>query len=67
MTQEQKLEAVLRGDRVYQILLEEYRRAEVECNGVLGRLTPEERETLERYISLGEELDHRRTMLALEL
>ena len=67
MTQEQKLEAVLRGDRVYQKLLEEYCRAEVECNVVLGRLTPEERETLESYISLGEELDHRRTALALEL
>ena len=67
MTQEQKLEAVLRGDRVYQKLLEEYRGAEIKCNEVLSNLSTEEREALVKYISLGEELDHRRTMLALEL
>ena len=67
MTREQKLETLLRGDEVYQKLLEEYRRAEVQYNEVLENLSAEEREAFVRYISLGEELDHRRTALALEL
>lgn len=67
MDKQQILETVLRVDEVYQKLLGEYRGAEEEFCAVLRNLPEEDREILERYISLGEELDHRRTVLALEL
>ena len=67
MDKQQILETVLRVDEIYQKLLGEYRGAEKEFCTVLRNLPVEDREILERYISLGEELDHRRSVLALEL
>ena len=67
MDKKQILETVLRVDEVYQKLLGEYRDAEEKFCAVLRKLPDEDRKILERYISLGEELDHRRAVLALEM
>lgn len=64
---EQILLDAVRQDACYQDLLSKCREAEKEYRDILSRLPQADRERLERYISLCEELQYRQTVLALEL
>ena len=61
------LKSAVRADSVYQRLLREYQSAEQDFCALRERLPERDKEILDRYISLGEELDHRRVDLALQL
>jgi len=54
-------------DSIFQELLQQCILAEEQYRETLSRLSEDERESLERYISLCEELEYRRTVLALEM
>ena len=69
MTQEQEnmLVALTAADAEYQKLLGQCAALETEYERILGSLSQHDRETLERYIGLCEELEYRRTRIALEM
>lgn len=54
-------------DKAYQRLLAQATDLEPEYDRILAALPPEDRQLLERYISLGEELEHRKLTLAMNL
>ena len=56
-----------RKDPEYQKLLKECRQVEEHYHRILQALPPEDQEKLEHYISLCEELEHRLSLLALEI
>ena len=56
-----------KSDPIYQDLLNQCRLAEESYCALLASLDNNTRDTLEHYISLCEELEHRRTYLALEM
>ncbi len=55
-----------RRDGVYQTLLADCLALETEYRRILEQLSPEDRTLLERYITLCEELEYRRTEIALQ-
>lgn len=61
------LDAAVRADEIYQQMLHDYQRAEEEFLRIRNSLSDADKEILEKYISLGEEMDHRRVILALSL
>ena len=64
---EERLQQALARDAEYQALLKECRGLEEEYNQILDSLSLLDRELIERYIMLCEELDHRRAYLAVHL
>ena len=62
--QEKLLNALTEADEWYQQLLRECETAEVSYQKVLSRLSAADRETVEHYIALCEEMEYRRTCLA---
>ena len=64
---EEMLNDCVKSDSVYQELLQQCSLAEKQYCEIISSLSPKDREALERYISLCEELDFRKTTLALEL
>jgi hypothetical protein len=63
--QAQLLHAAAMNDPCYQSLLEECRKLELEYLRILRKLPERDRDILERYISLCEELEYRKTCLAI--
>ena len=57
----------LEDDAVYQQLLKDCTAAESAYLAVLRTLSPKDRESVETYISLCEEMDHRALTLATQL
>lgn len=66
-SKDQKLASAVRMDMEYQRLLAQCGAMEAEYERILASLPAQDQALLEQYISLGEELEHRRTCLALEL
>ena len=64
---EQILLEAARKDQEYQCLLAQCRKAEKDYERILQSLSPDDREQLDRYITLCEELEHRLTLLACEI
>lgn len=64
---DQILREQARKDDHYQALLRDYRAAETDYCRILQSLSAQDRELLERYISLGEELQYRMTVLACQI
>ena len=62
---EKHLQQILQQDSIYQQLLNQCREAEPEYLRIRDSLSESDRILLENYISLGEELDHRRLSIAL--
>ena len=56
-----------RKDQEYQCLLAQCRKAEKDYERILQSLSPDDREQLDRYITLCEELEHRLPLLACEI
>lgn len=54
-------------DKAYQRLLAQATDLEPEYDRILAALPQEDRQLLERYISLGEKLEHRKLTLAMNL
>ena len=65
--QEQLLIQAAQADSVYQDLLKNCLSAEADYLRIRSGLSREDQEILDRYISLCEELEYRRTCLALTL
>lgn len=65
--QEQKLLAATKVDMEYRRLLAECQELEDAYTQIKDNLSEEDRELLERYIALCEELEYRRTCLAMEM
>ena len=65
MNTEEKLKLFVKSDAVYQGMLLHYQRIEEDFVRIRNSLSKEDQERLDRYISLGEEMDHRRVILAL--
>lgn len=63
----QLLREAARKDAFYQELLAQCREAEKGYVGLLERLSSDDREMLERYISLCEALEHRMTQLSWDI
>ena len=63
---EKQLSQALRGDSSYQQLLVACEEAEKAYLQVLERLSPEDQETVERYLALCEQMDYQKLLLALE-
>ncbi len=64
---EQLILDAARKDGLYQATLSQCLEAEGPYQEILASLSPERQAQLERYIALCEELEHRKTQLALEL
>lgn len=64
---EQRLNNLLKADRLYQELLAQCLQAEKDYQRICNTLCEEDRLLLDRYISLCEEMDHRKLQLALSL
>ena len=62
--QEKKLNSLTQEDEWYQQLLHQCEAAEVRYHQVVQKLSDEDREAVERYIALCEEMEYRRTCLA---
>lgn len=62
---EQHLLALLKTDTLYQSLLTQCLQAEERYHAVCQALCEEDRLSIEHYISLCEEMDHRKLQLAL--
>lgn len=62
---ERSLAVLLERDSIYQQLLKACLQYEVEYQRICARLCQEDRLQLTRYISLCEELDHRKLQLVL--
>ena len=62
-----RLQTAISQDEIYQQLLVDCKAMERGYLRIISNLTDEDRERLERYIALGEELEHRRTWIAMEL
>lgn len=63
--QEMQLTALAQADAWYQQLLSQCQEAETAYLQLLDKLSDADRETPERYIALCEELEYRRTCLAI--
>lgn len=67
----EELESMLtertKTDQIYQEFLQACIEAEKAYNGIAPALSAQAREVVERYLTACEELEHRRTMLALSL
>ena len=63
---ETRLSIAVHLDEVYQQLLAQAMELEPEYHRILTALPQEDRQLLERYISLGEELEHRKLTLAMD-
>ena len=64
---EEMLNDRTKSDPVYQELLQQCSLAEELYCKILSSLSPDDQDALSRYISLCEELEYRRTILALEM
>ncbi len=62
---EERLTALLKTDTIYQSLLTQCLYAEEDYQRIYNTLCKTDRLSLDRYISLCEELDHRKLLLAL--
>lgn len=62
--QEKQLNALAQADEWYQQLLRECETAEERYHQILQKLSDADREAMERYIALCEEMEYRRTCLA---
>ena len=62
---EERLNALLKADSIYQSLLTQCLHAEEDYHRICTTLCENDRLSLERYIILCEELDHRKLQLAL--
>ena len=60
------LEKLVSEDEIYQQMLKEAESLEAEYERILHSLSEEDQILLEKYISLSEEMEHRRTFLAME-
>jgi len=60
------LEIMVSEDKIYQQMLKEAESLEAEFVRILHSLSKEDQILLEKYISLSEEMEHRRTFLAME-
>lgn len=67
LEQEQKLHAVVQQDTLYQQFWAECQALEEPFTEMRNRLTPDDRAILDRYISLCEDLEYRRTCLAMDM
>ena len=65
--QEQRLSAAVKNDPIYQQLLSDCEAMEQDFLRIRQILTKPEQEILDRYISLCEELEYRRTSLAMDM
>ena len=65
--QEQRLTETAKRDMYYLQLLTACMRLEPEYQRIISGLPAEEREVIQQYITLCEELDHRRCCIAMEL
>ena len=63
--QEKWINALAQEDVWYQQLLQQCEEAEKRYQQIVDRLSDEERDSVERYIALCEELEYRRTCLAV--
>lgn len=63
--QEKQLTALAQEDEWYQQLLRQCEAAEVRYHEILSKLSQGDRETVEKYIALCEEMEYRRTCLAV--
>ena len=61
-----KLLQLLKSDPIYQQLLKTCMAAEPAYLQAVGSLPPNDREAVEAYVSLCEEMDHRALMLAID-
>ena len=59
------LEIMVSEDEIYQQMLKEAESLEAEYERILHSLSEEDQIVLEKYISLSEEMEYRRTFLAL--
>ena len=64
---ELRLTEISKSDSIYQELLQRCQALESDYLRIKSGLSAEDQETLDRYISLCEELEYRRTCLALIL
>lgn len=67
MKTEMILQAIVHQDETYQKLLCESHTLEVEFQRIRTSLSADDQRILDRYISLGEEMDYRRLYLALRM
>ena len=63
--QEKQLNALAQADAWYQQLLGQCEEAEERYQQIMETLSAEDKESVERYIALCEELEYRRTCLAV--
>ena len=63
--QEKQLNALAQEDEWYQQLLRECEKAEERYREILSGLSPSDKEAVENYIALCEEMEYRRTCLAI--
>ena len=66
MNQQTELLSILEKDPTYQQLLKECSAAEPAYLEALSKLPSNDREAIERYVSLCEEMDHRALILAMQ-
>lgn len=59
-----QVEKMLDQDPDYKMLLQEHQQAEKDYLAVAEKLSPEDRETVERYIALCEEIEYQKTHTA---
>lgn len=64
---ETRLHHAIRCDAEYQMLLKQCLDAETEYLRIRNSLSPEDQQVLERYLSLCEEMDHRKLVIALTI
>ena len=62
--QEKQLTALTQEDEWYQQLLRQCEAVEMRYHEILSKLSQGDRETVEKYIALCEEMEYRRTCLA---
>lgn len=65
--QEQKLLEATKNDPIYRQLLSQCRAPENDYIRISHQLSDADRDVLQRYISLCEELEYRRTCLAMDM
>jgi hypothetical protein len=63
----ERVTAKVGSDSLYLEMLRRCERKEVEYHRIMGKLSPIEKEQVDNYIAICEELEHRRTQLAYEL
>ena len=64
---ENLLQTMIRDDTEYQALLNQCLDIEPAYLDIRNRLMPEDQQILERYLSICEEMDHRKLYLALSI